>query len=85
MGNDPKTAKAPGPVAEEYIQANLWVWGFLALLAVIAFFSCGAVWDEITRGVMEFLFGIMGGGFVLVSALDYFYERQRSNLTEKRP
>ena len=85
MGSDPKTARPQGPPVGEYVEANLWIWGFLALLAVVAFFACGAVWDDVTWGVMKFLFGIMGGGFVLVSALDYFYERQRTDLTEKRP
>jgi hypothetical protein len=76
--------KTQGPRVSEYVEANLWVWGLLALLGLVSFFACGAVWDEVTAGVMEFLFGIMGGGFVLVSVLDYFYESQKSNLTEKR-
>ena len=85
MADDRRNPAGPKPRIGEYIEANLWVWGFLALLGLIAFFACGAVWDGVTRGVLEFLFGIMGGGFVLVSILDYFYEHQRTDLTEKRP
>ena len=51
----------------------------MALLAVIGFFICGAVWDDVTSGVMEFIFVILGGGFTLVSALDYAYEKYLSN------
>lgn len=59
---------------QEYFYANLLFWGFLAVVAVISFFTCGAVWDDVTSGVMEFLFVILGGGFTLVSVLDYLYE-----------
>ncbi len=60
---------------EEYLHANLLWWGFLAVLAAISYFVCGAVWDDVTSGVMEFIFVIMGGGFNLVSAMDYVYEK----------
>ena len=73
------------PKIAEYVEANLWIWGFLVLLGLVAFFACGAVWDGVTQGILEFLFGIMGGGFVLVSVLDYLYENQRTDLTEKKP
>ncbi len=59
---------------QEYFYANLLFWGFLAVVALISFFTCGAVWDDVTSGVMEFLFVILGGGFTLVSVLDYLYE-----------
>ena len=59
----------------EYFYANLYFWGFLALLGVVTYFVCGAVWDDATSGVMSFLFLIMGGGFTLVSVLDYLYEK----------
>lgn len=59
---------------EEYLYANLIWWGFLAVLAIIGFFTCGGVWDDITSGVTEYIFVILGGGFTLVSALDYVYE-----------
>jgi uncharacterized membrane-anchored protein len=64
---------------EEYLYANLLFWGFLVIVAVISFFTCGAVWDDVTEGVMEFLFVIMGGGFTLVSVLDYTYEKYLVN------
>lgn len=60
---------------QEYFYANLLFWGFLVIAALISFFTCGGVWDDVTSGVMEFLFVIMGGGFTLVSILDYFYEK----------
>lgn len=59
---------------QEYFYANLFFWAVLAVAAIISFFTCGAVWDDVTSGTMEFLFVIMGGGFTLVSVLDYFYE-----------
>jgi hypothetical protein len=59
---------------QEYLYANLFFWGVLLVVAVISFFTCGAVWDDVTSGAMEFLFVIMGGGFTFVSVLDYFYE-----------
>ncbi len=60
---------------QEYFYVNLLFWGFLAVLAVISFFVCGAVWDDVTSGVMEFIFVILGGGFTLVSAMNYIYEK----------
>lgn len=66
-------------VAREYLYANLLFWGFLAILAVISFFTCGGVWDDVTSGVMEFIFVILGGGFTLVSMLDYLYEKHMSD------
>ena len=59
---------------QEYFYANLFFWGVLIVVAMISFFTCGAVWDDVTSGAMEFLFVIMGGGFTFVSILDYFYE-----------
>ncbi len=59
---------------QEYFYANLLWWGFLVLLAVISYFTCGAVWDDVTSGVMEFIFIILGGGFVLTSLLVFTYE-----------
>jgi uncharacterized membrane-anchored protein len=69
----------PPPALGDYLHANLVCWGLLAVLAVIAYFICGAVWDDVTSGVMEFIFVIMGGGFTLVSALYYNYEKYLSN------
>jgi type III secretory pathway component EscU len=60
---------------EEYLYANLCFWGLLVVVAIVGFFACGAVWDDVTSGAMEFLFLIVGGGFTFVSILDYFYER----------
>ncbi|HJT23166.1 MAG TPA: hypothetical protein VJ873_01215 [bacterium] len=59
---------------EEYLYANLLWWAFLIVLAIISYFTCGGVWDDITSGVMEFIFVILGGGFTLVSVLDYVYD-----------
>jgi hypothetical protein len=63
---------------QEYFYANFLFWGFLVILAVISYFTCGAVWDDVTSGVMEFIFVIMGGGFTLMSVLDYLYEKHIS-------
>jgi hypothetical protein len=74
---DSKTGNAPEgspAVFQDYFYANLFFWGVLVVVAVVSFFTCGAVWDDVTSGTMEFLFVIMGGGFTLVSVLDYFYE-----------
>jgi hypothetical protein len=74
---DSKTIKNPGNNSisfEEYFYANLFFWGLLAVVAVISYFTCGAVWDDVTSGTMEFIFVIMGGGFTFVSILDFFYE-----------
>ena len=60
---------------QEYFYANLLFWGFLVVLAVISFFTCGGVWDDVYQGVLEFIIVIMGGGFTLVSVLDYLYEK----------
>ncbi len=78
---DKKPSAKPSPVpserntVREYVQANLLVWGFLVLLGIIAFFVCGAVWDDVFQDTLEFLFLIMGFGFTLVSILDYLYDR----------
>jgi len=64
---------------EEYFYANLLFWGFLLVVAIVSYFTCGGVWDDVTSGVMEFIFVIMGGGFTLVSVLDYFYESYMAN------
>jgi uncharacterized membrane-anchored protein len=63
---------------EEYLYVNLLWWGFLAVLAAVSYFVCGAVWDDVTSGVMEFIFVILGGGFTLVSMMDYLYEKYNS-------
>ena len=67
----------------EYLYANLYFWGLLAVVAVISFFACGAVWDDVTSGAMEFLFIVMGGGFTFVSVLDYFYEKNLSKASNQ--
>jgi uncharacterized membrane-anchored protein len=76
-------SKNPGPQVrqaeptpfQQYLYANLLWWGFLAVLAIVSFFTCGAVWDDVTEGVMEFIVVILGGGFALVTVLDYVYEK----------
>ncbi len=78
MAQDKQDSKRPEkrPTRlEEYLYVNLLFWGFLVVLAIITFFICGAVWDDVTSGVMEFIFVILGGGFSLVSAMDYVYEK----------
>jgi uncharacterized membrane-anchored protein len=75
--NEPKkikTSEVSTVSFRDYFHANLFFWGLLLVAAVITFFTCGAVWDDVTQGAMEFLFVIMGGGFTMVSVLDYFYE-----------
>lgn len=80
---NPKTAKKTLTKFEEYFYANVLWWGFLLLVAIISFFTCGAVWDDVTSGVMEFIFVIMGGGFTLVSVLDYLYEKRVDNAAQE--
>jgi len=82
----PKIAEQKLTKLQEYLYANLVFWGFLLAVAVISFFTCGGVWDDVTSGVMEFIFVIMGGGFTLVSVLDYGYETYLANPvgTEKK-
>jgi bacteriorhodopsin len=60
---------------QEYLYANLFFWAFLVVVAVISFFTCGGVWDSVTSGTLQFLFFILGGGFTLVSVLDWVYEK----------
>ena len=67
--------KSDGPNLNIYLRVNLIAWAFVLALAAAAFFICGAVWDDVTRGVMEFIFVVLGGGFTLVSFLDYTYEK----------
>ena len=74
---DSKTVKKEENLSvsfQDYFYANLFFWGVLVVVAMISFFTCGAVWDDVTSGALEFLFVIMGGGFTLVSILDYLYE-----------
>lgn len=79
MADNKRASQAAGKDSlEGYLWANLKFFGFLGVLGVIAFFTCGAVWDDITQAVLEFIFVILGGGFVLVSAVDYLYERQKN-------
>jgi hypothetical protein len=75
----PKIADQKLTKFQEYLYANLLFWGFLLAVAFISFFTCGGVWDDVTSGVMEFIFVIMGGGFTLVSVLDYCYETNLAN------
>ena len=74
-----KNVQTPLSPLQEYLHANLLWWGFVVILAVTGFFICGAVWDDVTSGVLEFVFVILGGGFTLVSALDFAYEKYLSN------
>jgi lipopolysaccharide export LptBFGC system permease protein LptF len=73
--NELKNIPANSPNLKAYLQANLAAWVFVFVLAVAAFFICGAVWDDVTTGVLEFIFVVLGGGFTLVSLLDFFYEK----------
>ena len=73
-------------VLQQYLYANLLWWGLLVALAIVSFFTCGAVWDDVTEGVMEFIFVILGGGFLLVTVLDHVYEKYVArSLSEGRP
>ena len=69
---------------EEYLYANLMAWGFLAVIGAISFFTCGGAWDAATKGVMEFLFLIIGGGITLVSVMDYFYDRYSADTSGEK-
>jgi hypothetical protein len=73
--NETKNVPTNSPNLNAYLWANLVAWVFVLVLAVAAFFICGAVWDDVTTGVLEFLFVVLGGGFTLVSFLDFFYEK----------
>jgi len=77
QGKNQKPPKTEPPISEfrEYLYANFLFWVFLLVLAVTSFFICGGVWDDVTSGIMEFLFVILGGGFAVVSVLDYLYEK----------
>jgi hypothetical protein len=68
-----------------YLFANLFFWGLLMIVAGTSYLACGAVWDDVTSGTMEFLFVIMGGGFTLVSVLDYFYEVKIAGSPQETP
>lgn len=72
---EPKTAERKLTNIEEYVYANAIFWAFLIVTAVVSYFTCGGVWDSVTSGTLEFLFVIVGGGFTLVSILDYIYEK----------
>jgi len=73
--NESKPKNLSSPDLRVYLKANLVFWGFVLVMAVLAFFICGGVWDDVTSGVMEFLFFVLGGGFTLVSFLDFIYEK----------
>lgn len=71
----PKAAAPQYSKLQTYLYANLLFWGFLLLVGVVAFFVCGRVWDSVTADTLEFLFMLIGGGFTLVSVMDYIYEK----------
>jgi hypothetical protein len=77
--NESKNVPAASPNLKVYVQANLAAWAFVLVLAAASFFICGGVWDDVTTGVMEFLFFVLGGGFTLVSFLDFIYEKTRGD------
>jgi hypothetical protein len=72
-----EAGKGPGKVgqaeARAYGRALLAYGLFLAALLAAAYFICGAVWDDVTDGVMEFILVVLGGGFLLVAGLDFLY------------
>lgn len=69
----------------EYLYANVWFFLFLAAAALAAFFLCGAVWDDVFKQTVRFLFLVLGGGFVLVSVLDWLYDRHLVGDGEEEP
>jgi hypothetical protein len=77
--NDPKNTKDPD--LRVYLRANLIVWGLVLATAVAAFFICGAVWDDVTSGTEEFIIFVLGGGFTLVSVLDFIYQKYSSSFS----
>ncbi len=72
----PKIAEPRLSMFQEYLYVYLLFWVFISVVAFISFFTCGGVWDDVTSGIMEFLFVIVGGGFTVVAVIDYFYEKQ---------
>jgi hypothetical protein len=58
------------------LRANLLFWSFLVLSAVAAFLVGGAVWDDALKGLWKFLFLALGGGFTLVTVMDYIDSRR---------
>jgi hypothetical protein len=86
VANETKGSGVGKPDTEklkEYLYANLLFWAFLVIVAVISFITCGGAWDSVTSGTLEFLFVILGGGFTLVSVLDYVYEKY--NTRDEKP
>jgi hypothetical protein len=70
---DNSRAGDPDPLV--YLKANLVWWGFLALAALGAFLLNGAKWDDAMAGLFRFIFLVAGGGFTLVSVMDFLYEK----------
>ena len=76
----PRSSEKSLTKVQEYFYANLLFWGFLLAAALISFFTCGGVWDDVTSGVMEFIFVIMGWrALPWCRSLDYFYESYLAN------
>ncbi|HET9870023.1 MAG TPA: hypothetical protein VFR02_05955 [bacterium] len=74
-GEKEAPAVRPSPAWGPYGRSLLAAWAFVGASMVVAFFVCGRVWDDVTSGVMEFLVVVLGGGFTLMTAVDYFYEK----------
>lgn len=68
-------SRVGNPEPGVYLKANLLWWSFLALAALGAFLACGAVWDDAMAGLFRFIFLVLGGGFTLVSVMDFLYEK----------
>jgi len=67
----------------EYFWANVLFWGFLAVLALATYVVTGGIWDDVMRKTLKFIFGVFGGGFTLVSVLDFLYDKYVSTETPK--
>ena len=55
------------------LRVNLLLWGLLALAGLGFFLALGAVWDRALQGLLAYLALVLGGGFTLVSVMDYIY------------
>ena len=79
----PKEAEKQLTTIQEYFYANVLFWGFLLVLAVLTYVLTGAVWDDVMKQTMKFIFLVFGGGFTLVSVLDLLYDKYVSTGIEK--
>ncbi len=71
----PKEAERKLTIFQEYFYANLLFWGFLVVLAFLTYAFTGGLWDAVMQQTVRFIFLVFGGGFTLVSVLDFLYDK----------